>query len=80
MRRHVLDYARLSALDLGDAVFVVAGTGVDVHSLVDGRFKVGGGRLFGQVGAGDFDLQARLIGSGCHDIKVFRVHCHLSGG
>lgn len=75
----MLDYPRLSAFYLGDAVFVVAGAGVDVHRLVDGRFKVGGGRLFCQIGAGDFDLQARLVGSGRHDIKVFRVHCHWSG-
>ena len=74
MRSHVLYYARFAALNSGDTVLVILGAGVDVHSLVDGGFQICLGCLPGEVGAGNFDLQAGLIWSRCHDVEILRVH------
>ena len=54
--RHVLDNSRLSAFHPGDCVLVIAGAGIDIHGLFNGRSKVSLGGLPGQIGAGNFDL------------------------
>jgi len=71
---HVLDNAGFAALNTGNTVFVILGAGVDIHGLVNGGFQICLGCLSGEVGAGNFDLQAGLIGSRRHDIEILCVH------
>lgn len=62
--------ARLTALDLVDAVVVIRRAGVDVFRFINGGRQVGLGGFLGQVGARDLNLQARLVGGSCYDVKV----------
>lgn len=74
MRGHVLDDTGFAALNTGDAVLVILGAGINVHRLVDGGFQICLGCLPGEIGSGNFDLQAGLIWSRCHDVEILRVH------
>ena len=73
---HVLDNARLTALDFRDAVIVILGAGVDIHGLIDSGRQVCLGSLPGQVGARNFHLQAGLVGRSGYDVKILRVHVY----
>ncbi len=70
----MLDHAGLAAFQLGYAVVVAFGAGIDIHRFIDGRLKVGLGGLPGQIGAGYLDLQGRIVRRRCHDVKIFSVH------
>ena len=48
---HVLDHSRLAAFHVGDAVLVVFGARIDIHSFIDGRCKISMGSLLSQVRA-----------------------------
>ena len=79
VRPHMLNHAGLAAFELGNAVVVISGAGIHVHRLVDSGFEVGLGGLPGQIGAGDFHLQGRIVRHRSHDIIVFCVHGLLTG-
>ena len=74
MSGHVLDHTGLSALNFGDRVVVFCCTRIDVGSLYYGGFEIRMCRLLSQIGAGDPDLQRRIIRGGGDDIKIFCIH------
>lgn len=63
-----------AAFDLGDAVIILPGAGIDIHGLVDSGGQICLGRLLGQVGARNLHLQAGLVGRGGYDVKILCVH------
>ena len=70
----MLNNARFAALYLGDAVAVVLGAGIDVHGFIDGRRQIGLCGLLGEIGTGDFHLQAGLVRCGRYYVKILGVH------
>lgn len=60
--RHMLDHARLATLYIRNGVSVIFGARINVHSFIYCRCQICLGCLLGEVGARDFDLQARLVG------------------
>lgn len=49
--RHVLNNTWFTAFDLGNAVIILLGAGIDIHGLIDGGRQICLGSLPGQVGA-----------------------------
>ena len=63
-----------AAFDLGNAVIILLGTGIDIHGLIDSGRQIRLGSLPGQVGARNLHLQAGLVGRGGYDVKILCVH------
>ena len=51
VRGHVLNNTWFTAFDLGNAVIILLGAGIDIHGLIDGGRQIRLGSLSGQVGA-----------------------------
>jgi len=71
---HVLNNPGFPAFNMGDAVFVVFGTGVNAHCLVDGSGQVSLCCLARKIRPRNFDLQTGLVRSGSDDVKILCVH------
>ena len=74
MGGHVLNDTWFAAFDLGNAVIILLGAGIDIHGLIDSGRQIRLGSLPGQVGARNLHLQAGLVGRGGYDVKILCVH------
>lgn len=74
-----MNYTGLVAAELANAVVIIASTGIQLRSLINGCLQICLGRFLSQIGTRDIYLQGRGVRVGRNNIKIFRIHEYFTG-